>query len=1137
MFFDKKQMVLKMKINKYLVFFMVLLFAMMSVAVASDVNETSTQEVLKDTTVSNTANVDDNIASDTSDKPANAVNSTEKSITKTNDKTSSVKGLPGSGTGDNPETHTTLTDGETYENAIITLDADASFNYGIVTFKNNVTLESVNSTNVNTLTNLKIVVNGDNITVNNVNFTYGDTTTDTKVFDIDHSSNVTLNNTNIDLDKTTANHTKAVSVTNSTNVIITNSNINVNSAALAIDWQSDDGWITWYSVLKVSGIIIDQSTDVTVSKNNITMTNSTSDLSGTTMPAITIRYSSTNINISDNNISSTGAQHVYGIMGSDMLYDIIVKNNNISVSGLYHVVGIDLSTANNSVICKNTITGRSENATDFPEGYESLAYGIVSDGYGSGNTNNKICSNTLDLLANVNYVVEVFMGDNITICSNNITATGNKTTGVAFAFTNDSKIINNNMNITGTTTDNHTFITSIPPHNMGTQLMNQSNNNLIQGNCINLTVHYDYNAKLVNLTNDTLNTVQGNYLKLDYGSSYCPTGNQLITSDNSGNTYGDDNMAVILYECNCTCCYTTSDLEITTITTLPNHIKSTKKDEQETSTYLLITDDNLEEYADSIQGTSVRIGNKLTNVTDLTINITKNVDMFFFYKEFDSLQIYYEKNIQLIPDYTNKVFTRAKNIYAPTAMLQGSIGEDMIASYVNCTVLELMPQSSNKQIIVENCTLISVNGISGIAYWDNNKSIVTNSYIVSANPRQNQYSLGSQIGEKYTNSTYTNVTPNYTDYKILNSTTYSIYFDEETHILKDEYENTVLFAFETITEPVIINKPVTLSAVRGMTGYNNVTFIEGSDNSVIEDSLIGTLTINTANNIKVNNNQLLSQDSSINVINSIDCIIENNTVNTQNTYTITFDEDSLGNTVKNNILIANEYTGDKSVQTSDDNTVEDNTPKYIEPSALKVDTTEFTIGTTATITASIYQGDEIITTINNGKVVFKVNGKTLKDSNGKVIYAKVVNGTATIENYTIPTSWNKDGLTISAVYSGSSQCDALRSTAEEITIIQSQPTITTEDITATIAETITLKATITDGSNIINNGKVVFKVNGKTVKDVSGKTIYAKISNGIASVEYTIPDSYKAKNYTITATFIATGYDKLVDTKTLTITA
>ncbi|MBE6488453.1 MAG: hypothetical protein E7Z86_07050 [Methanosphaera stadtmanae] len=203
---------------------------------------------------------------------------------------------------------------------------------------------------------------------------------------------------------------------------------------------------------------------------------------------------------------------------------------------------------------------------------------------------------------------------------------------------------------------------------------------------------------------------------------------------------------------------------------------------------------------------------------------------------------------------------------------------------------------------------------------------------------------------------------------------------------------------------------------------------------------------------------------------------------------------------------------------------------------LKVETTEFTIGTNATIQATIYNGREVADYINKGKIAFKVNGKTLKDANGKVIYAAVTNGTATIENYEIPESWDKDGITIEAVYSGSNQCDALRSNKEELTINkETTPAITTEDVTATAGSKVTLKATVTGPADMLNNGKIVFKINGKSVKDENGKVIYAKIVNGEVSVEYTIPEYFKAKDYTITATYISSNYDRIEDSKTLTI--
>ena len=231
---------------------------------------------------------------------------------------------------------------------------------------------------------------------------------------------------------------------------------------------------------------------------------------------------------------------------------------------------------------------------------------------------------------------------------------------------------------------------------------------------------------------------------------------------------------------------------------------------------------------------------------------------------------------------------------------------------------------------------------------------------------------------------------------------------------------------------------------------------------------------------------------------------------------------------------------DTCKNTSTTITVEVN--EVIEPTkeyTLKVDTTEFTQGQTTTITASIYYGDEneqeIATNISKGKISFKVNGKTLKDVNGKVIYAKVINGTATIENYPIPESW-KEGSTIQAIYSGSTDLEKMSSEKTEITITATEPTITTEDITAQAGATITLKATINTDATI-NTGKIVFKINGKTVKDTNGKVIYTKVSNNEVTVEYTLPEEYTTGTYNITAVFISPDYERLEDTKTLTVTA
>ena len=170
--------------------------------------------------------------------------------------------------------------------------------------------------------------------------------------------------------------------------------------------------------------------------------------------------------------------------------------------------------------------------------------------------------------------------------------------------------------------------------------------------------------------------------------------------------------------------------------------------------------------------------------------------------------------------------------------------------------------------------------------------------------------------------------------------------------------------------------------------------------------------------------------------------------------------------------------------------------------------------------------DENGQAVTNGKVVFKINGKTIKDENGKVIYIKVVNGQATLE-YTLPTEWADKNLTIEATYSGSSNYESSRSQKETINITKEVPTLEIiSDSQITIGQTsnITVKATL--GQTPLNTGKIVLRINGKTLKDENGKVIYLKVVDGQATFNVTLT-SYKPNNYTFTATFIDTQYQRV----------
>ena len=86
----------------------------------------------------------------------------------------------------------------------------------------------------------------------------------------------------------------------------------------------------------------------------------------------------------------------------------------------------------------------------------------------------------------------------------------------------------------------------------------------------------------------------------------------------------------------------------------------------------------------------------------------------------------------------------------------------------------------------------------------------------------------------------------------------------------------------------------------------------------------------------------------------------------------------------------------------------------ITPKALTLETSDITatIGSNITLKATLSDN-----TINTGKMLFKINGKTVKDANGKVIYAKVVNGTASVD-YLLD-GYKTGTYTITCIYTSS----------------------------------------------------------------------------------------------------------------------
>jgi hypothetical protein len=196
---------------------------------------------------------------------------------------------------------------------------------------------------------------------------------------------------------------------------------------------------------------------------------------------------------------------------------------------------------------------------------------------------------------------------------------------------------------------------------------------------------------------------------------------------------------------------------------------------------------------------------------------------------------------------------------------------------------------------------------------------------------------------------------------------------------------------------------------------------------------------------------------------------------------------------------------------------------------------ELTLGEDTTLTAVFYDDDNL--PINNGKAIFRVNGKTLRNDDGEVIYVDVINGVAELPNVNITSEWMKPDTTVQAIYCGDENNDPI--ITKEMKVNVTKPTASvqlTSPENAKAGDKITLSARITVGNEIVTSGRVAFKMNGKTLKGEDGKALYVDVVNGFATVEYTIPAKTKAADYKITAVFTDSSYERSEAEANITIT-
>ena len=391
-------------------------------------------------------------------------------------------------------------------------------------------------------------------------------------------------------------------------------------------------------------------------------------------------------------------------------------------------------------------------------------------------------------------------------------------------------------------------------------------------------------------------------------------------------------------------------------------------------------------------------------------------------------------------------------------------------------------------------------------------------------------------------------------------------------VLKDEFENILV---NTTVEITITNPKGTKNTYTTTTneeGMYSVTYAGNIDGTYkVEVNYIGNNTYNSSSNEtsfntrKINTKLIIDSienttiDTNIfitgklvdefgNIVPNtfINITVNNNMielyVDANGTFTCIYKTSILG---ENNIIL--QYNGNDTYNPSS-NEASFNVRKL--KSTIVVDSIVGYIGENITLTARIT--DENGKLVNGGNIVFKFNGKTLRedgrfDSTASPMKFKVVDGI--VKYITVADAYLRNVKHITATYSGSYNYESSKAEYNHVLLNKRSAQI---NVTVTpnftkqntkIVFNATIKDVTINGTNtsiINNNGKVIFKINGKVVKDEDGNIIFVKVVNNSANYTYYIPNGMASvynnsvlRNYTVEAVYGNPLYDS--DTRNTTI--
>ena len=298
--------------------------------------------------------------------------------------------------------------------------------------------------------------------------------------------------------------------------------------------------------------------------------------------------------------------------------------------------------------------------------------------------------------------------------------------------------------------------------------------------------------------------------------------------------------------------------------------------------------------------------------------------------------------------------------------------------------------------------------------------------------------------------------------------------------------------------------------------------------------ILTDVAINNISDVKINSNVVINgtlYDEYGNVMKNtpIKLIINNQTYNitTDNNgnYKYTYKVNSLNNTVEVVYLGNNTHDASHNITLFTANKLKTTVTVYPASGI---------IGENIILIAKIT--DEYGNLVNGGNLVFKLNGKTLREdgsfnSTANPLKLKVENG---FVRYNLHLDmYLRNIKNVTASYSGSYIYESAR--AQEATVIvgkrMTQLNVTTSTTTVKQNTNITFTVKIADitpnaENRTINTGRVIFKINGKTIKDDDGNIVFSDIINNTATYTYHIPQGMASvdknntlRNYTVEAVY------------------